>query len=70
MLVESEGSPLTDPLVIWFNGGPGASSLVGFFQELGPVVLQSNSSVIRNPYAWSKVANVLYFESPTGEAPI
>jgi len=66
MLAESERDPAADPLVLWLNGGPGASALIGFFQELGPAVLAADSSLLRNPYAWTSVANMLFLESPTG----
>ncbi|KAF0758026.1 hypothetical protein AaE_004069, partial [Aphanomyces astaci] len=65
-LVESESNPSTDPLVLWLNGGPGCSSLTGFFAELGPFVVQSDLSVKRNPYAWNRKANVMFLESPAG----
>ncbi|RHY70494.1 hypothetical protein DYB34_014111, partial [Aphanomyces astaci] len=53
-------------LVLWLNGGPGCSSLGGFFTELGPFVVQSDLSVKRNPYAWNRKANVVFLESPAG----
>lgn len=75
-LVESEGDPLKDPLVIWTNGGPGASSLFGLFLELGPFYLDGASpytpfaqktgipSLFRNAHSWSKLANLLIINSP------
>ncbi|KAF0709428.1 Aste57867_5926 [Aphanomyces stellatus] len=65
-LVESESNPSTDPLVLWLNGGPGCSSLGGFFTELGPFVVNSDLTVKRNPYAWNRKANVVFLESPAG----
>ncbi|KAF0698706.1 hypothetical protein As57867_010666, partial [Aphanomyces stellatus] len=64
--VESDHNPETDPLVLWLNGGPGCSSLGGFFTELGPFVVQSDLSVKRNKYAWNRKANVVFLESPSG----
>ncbi|KAF0700888.1 Aste57867_8608 [Aphanomyces stellatus] len=65
-LVESETNPATDPLVLWLNGGPGCSSLGGFFTELGPFVVDSDLSVKRNPYAWNRKANMVFLDSPAG----
>lgn len=67
VFVESELSPSTDPVVIWFNGGPGCSSMLGFMQENGPYVIEDNSTaIIRNPHPWTAEANMLWIESPAG----
>ena len=36
LLAESQGDPSTDPLVVWYSGGPGCSSMLAFAQEHGP----------------------------------
>ncbi|CAK4088123.1 unnamed protein product [Aphanomyces euteiches] len=65
-LVEAETTPRSAPLVLWLNGGPGCSSLSGFFTELGPFVVQSDLTVKRNPYAWNRKANMIFLDSPAG----
>jgi carboxypeptidase C (cathepsin A) len=65
--VESQSNPEKDPLMLWFNGGPGCSSLLGFFQEHGPFVIDDNQTYIHeNEYPWNLKANVAYIESPAG----
>jgi carboxypeptidase C (cathepsin A) len=67
MLIESQKSPSTDPLIIWFNGGPGCSSMLGFTQEHGPYKLDSGETTwTKNDYSWNREANMLYIESPAG----
>ncbi|XP_030372285.1 retinoid-inducible serine carboxypeptidase-like [Scaptodrosophila lebanonensis] len=53
----------TRPLVIWLQGGPGASSTgYGNFEELGPVDLFGHQ---RN-WTWVKDMNVIFIDNPVG----
>ncbi|KVI01952.1 Peptidase S10, serine carboxypeptidase [Cynara cardunculus var. scolymus] len=69
--VESEGNPAQDPLVIWLNGGPGCSTLRSFFYEIGPLLFEYGKYVDDvpllklDPNSWTKVANIIYLDSPT-----
>ncbi|KAM0889414.1 hypothetical protein ACQ4PT_027724 [Festuca glaucescens] len=71
-LVESQGDPSKDPVVLWLNGGPGCSSFDGFVYEHGPFNFESGGSVSSlpklhlNPYSWSKVSTMIYLDSPAG----
>ena len=66
-LVESQSNPKTDPLILWLNGGPGCSSLIGFLSENGPFRVESDGqTVVEHTYSWNSLANVLYLESPVG----
>ena len=74
--VESESDPATDPVIVWTNGGPGASSMFGLFVELGPFFTSGASTqtaaynktkvptLFRNEFGWSKLANILIINSP------
>ncbi|PNW71099.1 hypothetical protein CHLRE_17g746597v5 [Chlamydomonas reinhardtii] len=74
--VESERDPANDPVVLWLNGGPGCSSFDGFVYEQGPFLYDlipgpggrgaQAVSLRRNPHAWSKVANMIFLDSPAG----
>ena len=65
-LVEAEASPETAPLVFWTNGGPGCSGLIGFMTEQGPFRPDSDGNLMLNPYAWNKIANMVFLEQPVG----
>ncbi len=53
------------PIVIWLNGGPGASSLVGLFLENGPFRFQEKNVVI-NPFSWNEKVHLMYWDQPVG----
>ncbi|KAI5118997.1 hypothetical protein M0805_004407 [Coniferiporia weirii] len=61
---ESRSSPETDDVIFWTNGGPGASSALGLFMELGPCRIENATSTKFNPHSWNSNANIFFVDQP------
>ena len=54
------------PLLVWLNGGPGSSSMMGLFLENGPYWLADDGSVNMRNASWNNNFDVLYVDQPAG----
>jgi len=54
------------PVVLWLNGGPGASSLLGFYDELGPFGISSNLQIAPRAVSWTADAHLIAMDNPLG----
>eukprot|EP00947_MAST-08B_sp_MAST-8B-sp1_P003735 g3735.t1 len=75
-LVENAAKAADAPTLVWMQGGPGGSSMIGLFTENGPLTLNDYSTetaafnatgiptVFDNAYSWHQHANMLYVEHP------
>ncbi|KAJ0480804.1 putative peptidase S10, serine carboxypeptidase, alpha/Beta hydrolase [Helianthus annuus] len=70
--VESQRDPLHDPLLLYLTGGPGTPALYPFMYQIGPLTIDlehstKNNVVLEiNPNSWTKAANVIFLDLPTG----
>ncbi|XP_022189329.2 venom serine carboxypeptidase [Nilaparvata lugens] len=64
---ESESKDTESPLLVWLQGGPGASSMFAVFTENGPYVVDVGKQKVslRKTY-WSQHFNVIYIDNPVG----
>jgi len=62
----AEENPASAPVVLWLNGGPGSSSLLGFLTEEGPLLINATGGLMENPWSWTKYVNLLALEAPVG----
>jgi carboxypeptidase C (cathepsin A) len=65
-LVGASADDPTRPTILWSNGGPGASSMYGFFSENGPYALGPQGGLVPAVDSWTRVANYLAFDHPLG----
>jgi carboxypeptidase C (cathepsin A) len=54
------------PTILWSNGGPGASSMYGFFSENGPYTIDAAGNLAAYGNSWTSAANYLVFDHPLG----
>ena len=54
------------PLLIWLNGGPGSSSMMGLFLENGPYWIADDGSLHTRNASWNNKFDVLYVDQPAG----
>lgn len=52
--------------VIWFNGGPGCSSMDGALMEVGPYRVQKDGKLKLQDGSWDEFANVVFLDQPVG----
>ncbi|XP_073143759.1 serine carboxypeptidase-like 50 [Henckelia pumila] len=56
----------TVPILIWLQGGPGCSSMLANFFELGPWLLHQDLSLYSNPNSWNTIFGLLFLDNPIG----
>jgi carboxypeptidase C (cathepsin A) len=66
--IEARQLPETAPLTIFMNGGPGSSSMVGMFQEVGPCevveIAQGRLGTQARDWGWDRSTNILFIDQP------
>ncbi len=75
VMVEAEENPKKAPLVFWFAGGPGGSSMIDLVFGLGPFTIENmndpntrfnSSTAIYNNQSMTKRVNMIYVDNPSG----
>ena len=54
------------PVVLWLNGGPGSSSILGMLEEHGPLLVNATGGLFVNPSRGTRLAHLVVLESPGG----
>ncbi|KAJ9619817.1 hypothetical protein H2203_008088 [Taxawa tesnikishii (nom. ined.)] len=63
----SSNPAANEEIAIWFNGGPGCSSLSGLLTENGPFTWEAGTlAPVQNSYSWTNLTNMLWVEQPVG----
>ena len=63
---EKTAAEINHRLIFWNNGGPGVSSLMGFFGGIGPLNANEFGTVSPNPYSFSYLGDLVTIDQPYG----
>jgi len=67
LYTESLDKPETDPVIVFFNGGPGGASIFITFLGMGPYkTLDISQDLTPFKNSWNQRANILYIDNPAG----
>jgi carboxypeptidase C (cathepsin A) len=64
--VQQESPKANAPIILWFNGGPGAASTYGFFMENGPFSINQKGKLLPRADSWNKVGDYMIIDQPAG----
>ncbi|RMD40760.1 hypothetical protein DV735_g4358, partial [Chaetothyriales sp. CBS 134920] len=66
--IEAREEPEAAPLTVFLNGGPGSSSMVGLFQEVGPCqvveISDSQLGTVARDWGWDRSSNIIFIDQP------
>lgn len=66
--IEARQLPETAPLTIFINGGPGSSSMVALFQEVGPCevieITKGQLGTVARDWGWDRSSNIVFIDQP------
>ncbi|CAF3913418.1 unnamed protein product [Rotaria sp. Silwood1] len=60
------GNKPDTPVMLWLQGGPGASSLFALFTEIGPIYIDSNENIQLREITWNTNYHLLFIDNPVG----
>lgn len=67
LFIKSLDKPETDPVVLFMMGGPGSSSILYAFTDVGPLITIDETLALEEfDFTWCKRANVIFLDNPAG----
>ncbi|RDA84832.1 hypothetical protein CP532_3157 [Ophiocordyceps camponoti-leonardi (nom. inval.)] len=61
---ESRGDPAKDPVMLWVEGGPACSSMLGLLQQVGPSKISKDLGPVFNPFSWINRTSMIFLDQP------